>query len=1249
MRTQLSRGASILALLICATITAWSQLYTGSIAGVVHDPSGAVVPNAKVTVTDVARGVSNTATTNNSGLYTVGNLSPSTYAVRIEAPGFTPFEQPNVVLEVNGAAHVNANLQVATAGQTVTVSSANAPMLQTENATTGQTINRTYVNDLPLINRAVFDLAFLAPGVSQPTGDAYGPGNQANNFVSDGERNAQSDILIDGISTTSYDQNTGWVDPLYTPSVEAVQEFRVEQTNFSAEIGFSAGTVVNVVTRSGTNAIHGDLYEFFRNTVLNANNFFNNAAGKTTPAYHYNDFGGFIGGPIKKDKLFYFFDYEGSRTITPQFQTVGVPSANERSGNFGELCGDKGGTFNSAGLCSVQAGQLWDPYSATSGSAVNPYTGATISASSLGNPNGGLRQNYIPFNNLATYASPGSSFDPLITPGVKGNLINPASAKIINLFPLPNTGGTPGTPGYQAGSNFYGVGSSPNNNDQFDIKLDDHITDSDQLSVRFSRDWTTSSDANLFGNVFDANTQGPTNHVAYSGAVNYTHTFNPTTLLTGTAGYDHAFADTAGIGADFPGFNFSQYNLPSNLGVSGFIAPPALQFDGYNAENGNANIGGQPYSGLIYAQDVYHFLGSIAKTAGSHDLHFGGEFRVHRINFTQFGVSNGHFQFQQAGTSEYQSVGGDSMASFLVGAATGWNAYEIPASPATQNLQFAGFVQDNWHVNDRLTLNLGLRYDVDKPRTERENQMSFFDLNAPAPISVPGIVPATGALEYVGQNGYNRSEYNTYFGAIGPRFGFAYRIGQNNTVRGGYGIYYDPTNQGAAGTGSGAAGFQGYDQQTNWSSWTGPNGSSLYPGTVLGVNQSISPVQGNSQGIYTQLGSTINVAPVREWNKIPSEQSWSFGIERQLPWNVLIDAEYVGRKGSNLYFGGDTYALSHLNATVANQFRSNPAAFNATVPIPAALQAAVEKVTPPYSNGIWGGTWQAYNASLPYPQYPINVWGSTGLQNDTPPWANSIYNAAQLKIEKRFSQGLQFLFTYTFQKSIDDSSLAGSQVYINGIAGSTLAQVQDPNALYLERSVSQFNIPQILQFSWVYQLPFGKGRTFGSSWNGFVNTILGGWQLNGMYRWDDGLPLILTLTGGTPLPTYGNQRPNLPYQLQLSGTVSPNVNYFSNAPLTAAQLAAWIPAPYMDGTAPRTLPNLRAPGTNNVTASLFKDFPLPFREGARLEFRAEAFNVFNSVQFGAPYLSVNGGTPFGTINTQANSPRELQLALKLYF
>jgi hypothetical protein len=418
---------------------------------------------------------------------------------------------------------------------------------------------------------------------------------------------------------------------------------------------------------------------------------------------------------------------------------------------------------------------------------------------------------------------------------------------------------------------------------------------------------------------------------------------------------------------------------------------------------------------------------------------------------------------------------------------------------------------------------------------------------------------------------------------------------------------------------------------------------------VLGQPLSIGQPTGNSLGVYTNLGSSINGVPIRQWDVLPQEQSWSFGIERQLPWNILVDAEYVGRKGTHLYLGGDTYALDHLNATIANQFRANPSAFNATVNIPQSIVSAVEKVTPSFSNGIWGGTWQAYNSYLTYPQYPNNVWGASAIQNVDPPWANSIYNSAQLRVEKRFSNGLQALFTYTFQKSIDDSSIAGSNVYINGVAGATLAAVQDPNNLHLERSVSQFNIPQIVQFSWVYQLPFGKGKMFGSSWNGITDALLGGWQVQGIYRWDNGLPLIFYLTGGTNLPLFGSQRPNQPYQLTQTGGASPNSNYFTNAPLTQAQIAAWIPAPYYDGTAPRVSPTLRAPGTNNISASVFKSFPLGFREGSRLEFRAEAFNLFNRVQFGAPSTTINSSTPFGIINSQANAPRELQLALKLYF
>ncbi len=342
-------------------------------------------------------------------------------------------------------------------------------------------------------------------------------------------------------------------------------------------------------------------------------------------------------------------------------------------------------------------------------------------------------------------------------------------------------------------------------------------------------------------------------------------------------------------------------------------------------------------------------------------------------------------------------------------------------------------------------------------------------------------------------------------------------------------------------------------------------------------------------------------------------------------------------------------------------------------PFPAAIKTAVTNATSPgpqcpacqaYSNPItYNSTWPAFNAYLPYPQYPF-LNGNAGIQNVEPPIANSIYNAFQLRVEKRMSKGLQFLFTYSAQKSIDNSSIAGSSVYIDGYSGATLASIQDPNNLHLERSLSDFDISQVAQITAVYALPFGKGKQFGSSWNGFVDAFLGGWQVNGIYRWDTGLPLIPFLNGGTSLPTYGGQRPNLPTQLQLSGTVSPNTNYFSNvdganqAPVPVAEPAGytgpvcytspWYPCQYALGNAPRVFPNLRQPGTNNVTASIFKQFPLGFREGTRLEFRAEAFNLFNHVQFGPPATTV-GQANFGLITSQANAPRELQLALKLYF
>jgi hypothetical protein len=1270
---QKSRAALILLLtVVMAASFGWAQLYTASIAGVVQDPTGAVVPKATLTLRDVPRNFEYHATADNAGRYIFQSLQPSLYSLKVEAAGFAAQRIDNITLNVNAEVAQDVHLKVGQKSETVTVSETGAAQVQSEDASTGQTIDRKYVNDLPLIGRSVMDLAYLAPGVSQPTGDTYGPAqtinnSSANNFVSEGSRNAEADIVIDGVSTTNYDQNSGFVDPLYNPSVDAVQEFKIQQTNFSAEFGFSGTTVVNMVTRSGSNKFHGSLYEFWRNNILNANNFFNDEQGIPTPPYHWNDFGGTIGGPILKDKLFFFFDYEGQRQITPVTKAVGVPTQAEQGGDLGVICTSASdsvgnGSFATSGLMAgecvdpngafLQAGQIYDPYS------IDPVL------SQGGNP---YHDTIIPYNNIANYASSGNANAPWISPGVMGNLLNPVVQAIFkaNLIPLPNI--PTGASNYNLRtSNYLGNAGTTNNSNQFDVKLDYRLTPNDLINFRFSHNWGFFEYANLFGTVFDTDTQGPTTSFGYSGAISYNHTFSPKTLFTASLGYIYTHAHTAGPD---PSWNPTSIGMPADLTVSGVASPPDIKLDNYNGADasGNSTYGGQPWSALLYAQDVGQLMASVSHSAGNHDLKFGGEIRLHQINFTQWELPGGRWEFNQNATDQQFNNAGDSMASFLIGYATGWDAYSIPASPATQNFQYAGFVQDNWHVNKRLTLNLGLRYDVDMPRTERHNRMTYFDPNVASPAASTaacggdaGCSDLKGAFEYAGLDGNPRTPFNNYFGAIGPRLGLAFRIDDRTVLRGGYGLYYDPSKGGAAGIGSGGFGFAGYDDQNSPYAFVSPSGlPQAYPNSVDVLGQPAGTafegaVIGNKYGSSWGIGELPSGAavPVRTYSQLPREQSWSFGIEREVRGNILIDAEYIGKKGSRLYMGGDNYSLNHLPDSIATEYLTQSAALNGNAAMPAGLQNAVEYITNAttgaYSDGFWGGQWPAYNAYLPYPQFGTTAWGGNLLQNVDPPIANSIYNGFALRVEKRFSQGLQFLATYTNQKSIDNASIAGNSEYINGTAGASLAQVQDPNCIACERSLSQFDVSQIAQFSAVYELPFGRGKHFGGGINPWLDAAFGNWQVNGIYRWDTGLPLILYLNGGTSVPTFGNQRPDLSAPLERASNWSPSSGSMSYFSCGECATEATKPAPYALGTAPRVLPNIRAPGTNNLSASIFKEFPLTFREGARLQFRAESFNVFNHVQFAAPNTTVDGGA-FGTISSQANSPRILQLALKLYF
>ncbi|MEJ2009424.1 MAG: carboxypeptidase-like regulatory domain-containing protein [Acidobacteriota bacterium] len=1215
-----------------------------SITGRVVDPSGAVIPNAKIVATNLDNGFTYPTISNSAGIYTLTSLPPGNYKIAVSAKGFQNFAQTGITLAVSEHATINAQMKVGATTQTVTVTGA-APLLQAQNSTTGQNVNRRLINDLPLVGRSVFDLAFLTPGVSPAPTSVFGPNSMANNWVSNGGRNATADILLDGVSTTAPEQNTQFLSPLYTPSVDAVQEYKVEQNNFSADKGFSGNTVVNVILRSGTNHYHGSVYEFLRNSALNANNWFNNRAGIPIPVGRNNDFGFTFGGPIQKDKTFFFADYEGRRGSSGNSYSAGVPSLAERQGDFGELCADNGGTFNSAGVCSAANGQLYDPYSGY-------YNNAT-GQRNLTTP--------IPFNNLASYQSPGSPLlvgTPYQLPATPGNLINPVAFNMMQYYPSPNL--NVGSSAYNRFDNWAGAASDTSSSNQFDIKGDRQISDMTHLMARFSRVSNFYEGANPWHNPMSTTTQGPLNNYTDSAVVQLTHSFSSTMVMNASYGYTRYQDNTEGVNASFPNFDpIKDLGLPNYIGTSNINASPTIYIDGGYNYVGPESLGAQAWSVLHYTLETHDLLVSLDKMSGHHEFKFGGEMRLIRDYFQQPGVPAGVFEFSQTGTSETPNggTGGDALASFLtgVGGPGSWGQYEIPLTVATQNFEYAGYFQDNWHVKSNLTLNLGLRYDLYMPATERHNKQSYTSLTAANPISsqvpaldpqaaavytnaglpVPDLTKLVGGAEFASPS--NRYAVNPAYHNFAPRFGFAYSFWHHTVVRGGYGLFYGTPDYTAHGTGLGTN--TGFLQTTGWLTSYQGNGytpwgtlsnpfpasnataSNPFPNATGGL---ILP-PGSSLGLLTDLGTGIT-GYVRQWNAVPYMQTWSFGVQHQFG-SVLVDTEYVGTKGTHLYFssaGGQNFFGPWIESASASQIQAldtyvkNP--FNGVITTPGC--------------GICGGYVQAAQLLSPHPQF-------SGIGGPNPPWANSHYNALQIRVEKKFSHGLQVLANYTWEKTMDDASVSGSNTTW---LGGTAPTPQDPNDNAQEYSISEYNVPQVLTFSYVYQLPFGKGKHWGSGWNRLEDAILGGWQTQGLWRFDTGQPLEITSNSNTPLPSYGPQRPNLlgPLGVNNCNETCKLNQYFAN-PQNAQE-----PAPRTLGTAPRVL-NIYAPGTKDADLSIFKNIPVPeLGEAGRVQIRVEAFNSFNHVQFGRPNTTVGQGS-FGQTYSQANSPRQVQIGLKVEF
>ena len=1209
-------------MILLSAVALFGQGYFGTVSGEIADPSGAVVPGAKVALVDQQKGYQYATTSDTRGRYMFASVPPGLYTVSAEASGFGKTVRTDLTVNVSENATANLGLKVATTTQAVEVR-ASAPSLETEDAVTGQVVNRRFINDLPLVDRYVLDFVGLAPGVNNQS-DQNSVGDTGTNFISNGSRGASADILMDGASITNFEPNGGITAVTYTPSPDAVEEFKVQQTNFSAEYGFSGASVVNMITRSGSNSFHGSAYDFIRNQITDANNWFNNASGVPLPPVHRNNFGGTIGGPIVKNKTFFFFDWDSTRSSDLGTHQAGVPSTAERKGDFGELCAANGGTFDATGLCNVIAGQLYDPYSGTFQTPAN-------------GPAGAYRSAYIPFNNLASYTSPGNSNlngTPYQLPRTPGNLIDPVAQKMMNLFPNANIAG---------GSIYYNwitSGATPSANNQFDIKIDHRFSEKNLLSAKYSHDWNHTSPYKCFKNFTDPCGSGPNQSASHLFAINDTYTFSPTLVLTSTFGFTRGSMLIDAYDKSLNPDPLGTLGFPSYLQSNGFLGVPATFIGPGYYSAAFTSIGQDPYGNYTQGQDTGQLSELLTKIHGNHEMKFGFEGRLHQQNYIQTNAPVGYFNFGSGGSSQCPNpditvCGGDGMASFMMGQ-LGGGYYEIQFLPASENFQYAGFAQDNWKASPKLTLNLGLRYDVSLPRTERHNRMNWFDPNVVSPLSVPGLGTPHGGEMF--NSASIRTNWETDWKDIQPRFGFAYLLGSKTVIRGGYGIYFSQARSGANGLLS--YGSQGFNQYTNaittyqndgatpWLHLSNPfpNGLIQPPGSSLGLLNDVG---------YGAIGPLRTAAAART----PYEQSWSFGIERQLPSNILLSAQYIGKKGTRLYFaGGNNFDV--LGPQIESLTPDQIGNLGNYVPNPFASALTGSY----YANSILSSpTVQAYQLLLPYPQF-------TGVTLDEPPTANSIYNALQIRVEKRYSNGLQLSANYTWSKSIDDSSIADTNVAWLGNYGYNSGwALQDPNRPSLERSISTFDIASQFKLNYTYDLPFGPGRAFFNKMSRPLDLIFGGWKTAGVWTIHDGFPLQFTVSGGgTPIWTYGPQRPNLVGTPRPSG--GPESNWTSNPGGYFANPDVFqIPAAYTLGNAPRAIASVRSPFFFSANLSILKEFGLSARhENMKLELRLEAENAFNHPVFGTPDTYV-GDPTFGMISYMGVAPRQCQLALKFNF
>jgi hypothetical protein len=933
---------------------AHAQRITAALTGTVRDSSGAIVPGASVTVTNTATQVSANVPTNGEGQFEFLNLPPGPYAITVDSNGFKRLVRSGLVLDVDQTAHLDLALEVGSAAETVEVSSAE-PLLETQSSDIGQVINNKSIENLPLNQRNPFSLILLVPGVTGSVTSTF-TGLQ---FNVNGGRSGTTDVLLDGVPSAPPTDDSNALTIF--PSVDATQEFKVQTSNFSAQFGNTGGGIINVIYKTGTNDLHGSVYDFFRNSYLDAHNYFSDEVGAPLPSFKRNQFGFSLGGPVYiprlydgRNKTFFFADYEGLRQGTATQVLTTVPTLAERGGDFS---GDV--TTNGAPIA------IYDPLSTT----------ATVSSS------GATTYSRTPFA--------GNEINP--------ERFDPVAANILKYFPLPNT------PGKFGRNNYITNGSAPYTINQYDIKIDEILTGRQRMSFRFSKRNPVTGFAPLLPSaIVFAQTSEINAQPAIGAGFDYSFASSPKYIFELRAGVSHVFQN---ITVPSSGFN------PTALGFPGYLASAALatSSDALTfpaiAPAGYVEIGGGAFRGVGSAGYLgYSFLVNNTKILTHHVLNFGGEFRVLANNDNQVGEASGNFSFGTNFTAgpnalAASSTAGDGFASFLLGLGAGTVVHNFKVVDTVSHY-LAGYLQDDWTPTTKLTLNLGLRYDLFLPRTERHNRTTYLDLNVASPLAtlLPGL---KGGLEYPGVDGNPRTVNDTYYKNFAPRFGFAYHPYQPLVVRGAFGIFFtDNPNQAASTINN--TGYRTNSTFLGTINGATPNNylSNPFPGA------SFTPVTGNSLGLLTGTGSSITASTRQQPS--PYTENYQLGIEYQLPGNWLVGVSYVGNHGVQLPYSPSYDQLPDSDLALGGQLLTS---------VPNPLQGAVQ-----VAGALSGATIQKRYLLSPFPQF-------TGITGSTVAGSVSHYDSLQVRLEKRFSRNATLLLSYTGGKSLDDASTGFSGNY----------------------------------------------------------------------------------------------------------------------------------------------------------------------------------------------------------------------------